>query len=73
MMLDQLPQLGLGDVADNFHDRDVKYGKTTSMVLAVIELHTDDVAAAPAATTFGELMECLDIIHRISQIPQKTC
>jgi len=32
----------------------------------------DDDTAAPAPTAFGELMECVEIVSGISQMPQGT-
>jgi len=73
MKLDELTQLGREDAADYFRDRDEKYGTSELMVLAVVQLQMDDDdAAAPAPTTFGELMECLEIVPRISHVPQGT-
>jgi len=38
----------------------------------VVELPTDDLAAAPAPTTSGEHMVSLERVSRISQVPQGT-
>ena len=38
----------------------------------VVKPQTDDNAVAPALRTFGELMECLDIVPGILQMPQWT-
>ena len=68
----KLTQPGWGDSADCFRDRDRKYSTSELMVPAVIVPQTDDDAAALAPTTFRELIVCLDIVHRISQMLQGT-
>jgi len=65
MKLDELTQLGWEDTADYFRETDKKYGTSELRVAAVIQLQTDDDTAAPALTTFGKLMECVDIVPRI--------
>ena len=66
MKLDQLTQPGLRDTANYFRYRHQKYCTTKLSVPAVVKLHSDDVAATPPHTTFGELTETLDIMHGIS-------
>jgi len=61
MNLDKLTQPGLGDSADHFHERDKRYSTTEMKVPAVINLQLDEVAAMTAPTTFGEVMESVDI------------
>jgi len=70
MRLDKLMQLGWGDAAHYFRERDMKYGTTELMVPAVVKLQTDMTAAKPSPTTFGELMQVLDIVPGQSQMPQ---
>jgi len=70
MKPDKMTQPGWGDAADNFDERDEKYRTTALRVPAVIELQMDDGAATPI--TFGECMECFDIVPGISQMPQGT-
>ena len=72
MKLDELTQPGCRDSADYFCERDKKYGTTELKVPAVVKPHTDNNAAIPAPSTFGELMESVDIIPGISQMPQGT-
>ena len=72
MKLDQLTQPGWEDAADFFCERDKKYGTFELRVRAVVQLPTNDDAPAPPATSFGELMESLDIVPGISQRPQGT-
>ena len=72
MKLDQLTQPGWEDTADYFGERDKKYSKSELRVPAVIQLQRNDEALAPPPTTFGELLEILDIVHGISQRPQGT-
>jgi len=52
--------------------KDRKYGTCISRVRVVFQPHTDDDAAEPAPTSFAELMEWLDIVPGISQMPQRT-
>jgi len=70
--LDELIQPGWGDAADYFRGRDKKYGMSELKVTAIIKSQTDHVAAAPSPTTFGELLETLDIVPGISPMPQYT-
>jgi len=72
MKLDQLTQLGWGDAPDYCRESDKKYGTSELKVPAIIKSQTDLVAAAPSPTTFGELLETLDIILGISPMPQCT-
>jgi len=62
MRLDQLTQPELGDVADFFCERDMTYGTTQLNVPAVGKPQTDWNAGAPSLTTFGELIQGLNII-----------
>jgi len=70
MKLDELTKPGWGDVVDYFRKRDMKYGKSELKVPAVIKSQTDHDAAAPPPTTYGELLATLDILSRISRMPQ---
>jgi hypothetical protein len=72
MQLDELPQPGWEDAVNYFCEREKKYGTSELRVQAVVQPPTDDDAATPAPTTFGELMECLEIVPGISQMPQGT-
>jgi len=72
MKLDKLTQPGWGDTADFFRQRDEEYGTSELKVPAIIKSQTDHVAAAPSPTTFGELLETLDIVPGISPMPQCT-
>jgi len=72
MRRDELTQLGQGDAADYFCERDTKYGPTELKVPAVVKPQTDTTAATPSPTTFGELMQVLDIFPGQSQMPQVT-
>jgi len=72
MTLDKLAQPGLGDAANYFCERDMKYGTTELKVPAVVKPQTDTTAAKPSLTTFGELMQVLDIVPGQSQMPQVT-
>jgi hypothetical protein len=66
---DQLTQSGWGDAADYFCERDKRYRTTEMKVPAVVKSHMDEDVVYPKPSTFGELMESLDITPRISQMP----
>ena len=53
MKLRGLTQPWRGDATNNFPERDMKYRIAEWMVLAVVQLETDDDVAASAPTTFG--------------------
>jgi hypothetical protein len=72
MQLDKMTQPGWEDAADYFCELDLKYGISKVMVQAIVQLETDGEAAAPATTTFGGIMKCLEIVPRISQMTQGT-
>ena len=72
MRLDQLTQPGWVDAADYFPERDMMYRTTDLKVPAVVKPQTDATATTPSLTTFGELMQVLDIVPRQSQMPQVT-
>jgi len=72
MRLDELTQPRWGDSAAYIRERDMKYGTTGLKVLAVGKPQTDTTAATASPTTFGELLQLLDIVHRHSQMPQVT-
>jgi len=72
MKLDQLTQPGWEDAADYFGERDKKYGTAKLRVPVVVQPQRDDDASAPPPTTFGELMERLDIVPGISQMAEGT-
>jgi len=72
MKLDELTQPGWEDAADYFRERDKRYGTAEFRVLVVVQPQTDDDASAPPPTTFAELMERVDIVPEILQMPQGT-
>jgi len=72
MKLNELTQPGWENAADYFCERDKKYGTSELRVPAVVQPQTNDEAPAPLPTTFGELMESLDIVTGISRTPQGT-
>jgi len=72
MKLDELTQPGSEDAGYYFRERDKKYGTAKLRVLVVVQPETDDDATAPPPTIFGQLMERLDIVPGISQMPQGT-
>jgi len=65
MKLDQLTPPGCEDAADYFCGRDKKYSTSELSVSAVVQPQTNDDAPAPPLTTFGELMDSLDIVPGI--------
>jgi len=72
MRLDELTQLGWGDVANNFCERDMKYGTAELKVPVVVKPQTDTTAATPSPTTFGEYIQTLVIVRRKSEMPAVT-
>jgi len=70
LWLDELTQPGWVDAADYFRERDMKYGMTELKIPAVGKPQEDWTAATPSPTTFGELMQALDIVPGQSQMPQ---
>jgi len=72
MKFDELTQPRWENAADYLWGRDMKYPTSGMRVPAVIQLQTDDVTIVPALTTFGELLQCLDIVPGILQMPQGT-
>jgi len=72
MRLDELMQPGWGDKADYFCQRDMKYRMTELKVPAVVKPPTDTTPATTSLTTFGELMQDLNIIPGLSQMLQVT-
>jgi len=50
----------------------MNYGIAELKVPAVVKLQIDMTAAAPSPTTFGELMQTLDIVGGQSQMPAVT-
>jgi len=72
MKLDELTQLGWEDTADYFRDRDKKYCTSELRFPAIVQPQTDNDPEAPAPTTFGELIECPEIVPRILPTPQRT-
>jgi len=72
MTLDRLTQLGLGDAANYFGEKDVKYGTAELKVPAVVNPQMDTTGATPSPPRFGEHMQTLDIFRRQSQMAPVT-
>jgi hypothetical protein len=72
MQRDEFTPSGWEDTADNFHERDKKYGTCQWRVPVFVQLRTDDETAVLKPTPFGELMECLNFVPVISQMMQGT-
>ena len=69
MKIDDLTQQpAWGDVPDHFCERDERYGTAKMIVPAVVMPQTVVDAAAFASTTFGAIVETLDIVPRKLQI-----
>jgi hypothetical protein len=62
MKFDELTQPGWEDAADNFRERDTKYGASELRVLAVVQPETKDDAMPNSPTTFAEHMQSLNIV-----------
>jgi len=72
MSLDKFMQLGWRHVADYVGERDMYYGVAEIMVPLVVKPQTDTTAATPSPTTFGEIMQIVDIVPGQLQMPQET-
>ena len=72
MKLDELTQPGWGDTANNFRERDIKYGTTELRIPAVVKPQIDTTAATLSPTTFGKHMQTLDIVRGQSPITAVT-
>jgi hypothetical protein len=72
MKLNELTQPRWEDPANYFRKTDMNYGMTEVKVPADVKPHTDTAAATPSPTTFGELMQVLDIILGQSKMQQVT-
>jgi len=72
MKLEEVTQPGWEDAANYFRERGKKDGTSALRVLAVVQPQTNDDAPAPLQTPFGDCMESLDIVPRISPRPQGT-
>ena len=72
MKLEEMNQPGWEDAADYLHGRNTKYSPSDLRDLAVIRPQTDDHAAAPVPTKFGERLVCHAIVPGISQLPPGT-
>jgi len=70
MKLHELRQLGCGDSANCFRERDIQYRTAEWMVPAVVHPQIDTTAATPSTKTFGNLMQTLDNIPGKSQMPK---
>jgi len=69
---DRLTQPRWGDAADSFTKWDKMYSTTEFKVPAVVKPYTYDDTANGAPTTGREIVESLDIIRGISQMPHRT-
>jgi hypothetical protein len=70
--VEEWTQLRWEDAAAHFHEREKKNIISALLVLADIQPQTADNGAAPVLATIGELMECHNIVPRISPMPQGT-
>jgi hypothetical protein len=67
--LDELTQLGWGDAANYFRERDMKYGTAKLKVPVVVTPQIDTTAASTSQTTAGEHMQTLDIVWGQLEMP----
>jgi hypothetical protein len=72
MRLDTLTQLGWGDAANYFRERDMKYGTAELNFLAVVKLQIHITAATASWTTAGEHMQTLAMVRGQLEIPEVT-
>jgi len=72
MKLDEFTHPGWGGAPYYLGEKDTKYGTTALKVAAVVQPQTADDTASSAPMRFGEPMETLDSVPRISQMPQVT-
>jgi len=72
MSIDDLMQPGWEGAANNFCEKDMTYGMTELKVGAVGKPQIGVTAASPSPTTFGELMQALNIVPGQSQMLQVT-
>ena len=66
---EKLMQLGWGDAANNYCERAMRYRMPKLKVPAVGKAQADITAATSSPTTFGQLMQRLEIVHGESQMP----
>jgi hypothetical protein len=66
----ELMQPGWEEVTNYFCEPDMKYKTAGLRLLAVDQPRTDDDATVPAPTAIGVLLECIDSVLGISQMPQ---
>jgi len=72
MRLDEVRQPGSMDAVNYFCDMTIQYRTANLKVLAVVKPQTDTIAVTPSLTTFGELLEALDVVSGQSQMPLLT-
>ena len=72
MRLDELMQLGWRDTANQFCERDMKFGTAELMVPAVVKPQIDSTAARTPLMRFGQHMQTLDIVRGQWQMPAVT-
>ena len=70
--VEELTQPGSQEAAYYLREIDGKHGTSGLWVPAVFGAHRIDDAASLAATTIGELVECLDSLPGIAQMPPGT-
>jgi len=72
MRLDELTQPGWGDAANNFRERDMRYGTAELMVPAVVKPQIDSTTATPSPISIGEHMQTPEIVRGRSAMPAVT-
>jgi hypothetical protein len=72
MRLDESTQLGWGDAANYFSERDIRYGTAKVKVQAVVKPQIDSTTATPSPITVGEHMQTPEIVRGQSEMPAVT-
>jgi hypothetical protein len=72
MRLDELTQLGWGDAANYFRERDMRSGTAELMVPAVVKPQIDLTTATPSPITVGEHLQTPEIVRGQSEMPAVT-
>jgi len=68
MRLDELTQLGWGDAANYFRERDMRYGTAELKVPPVGKPQIDSTTATPSPITVGEHMQTTEIVRGQSEM-----
>jgi len=72
MKLDELTEPECEDAADSFCERDTMYGTSELRFPDIVVPPTDDNLTSPQVTSWGEIIECTEIVPEISQMLRGT-